>query len=39
MPDLIKKSIKNKKKVNAFYIYEKWHDFGTKEILNKIKKS
>ena len=26
------------KKVNAFYIYEKWHDFGTKEILNKIKK-
>ena len=31
MPDLIKKSIKNKKKVNAFYIYEKWYDFGTKE--------
>tara|TARA_A100000164_G_C21212076_1_gene454329 strand:+ start:83 stop:298 length:216 start_codon:yes stop_codon:yes gene_type:complete len=39
MPDLIERSINNKKKVNAFYIYEQWHDFGTKEILNKIKKS
>ena len=39
MPDLIKKSIKNKKKVNAFYIYEKWYDFGTKKTLNILKKN
>jgi len=39
MPDLIEKSIKNNKKVSAFYIYEKWYDFGTKEILKKIQKN
>ena len=38
MPDLIRKAIMKRKKVVAFYIYEDWYDFGTKENLKKIRK-
>ena len=31
MPDLISKTLSKKKIVTAFYIYENWYDFGTRE--------
>ena len=39
MPDIISKAIKLKKKVNAFYVFEKWFDYGTKENIVKVNKS
>ncbi len=38
MPDLISKTLSKKKIVTAFYIYENWYDFGTRENYNMLKK-
>tara|TARA_X000000950_G_C13908966_1_gene658187 strand:+ start:123 stop:1151 length:1029 start_codon:yes stop_codon:yes gene_type:complete len=38
MPDLIQKAIKKEYKINGFYMYEDWLDFGTKETFLKLRK-
>ncbi len=38
MPDLIQNSIKKKHSVNAFYMYEDWIDYGSKETFLKLKR-
>ena len=38
MTDLIKKIIKNKKRIISFPIYENWDDVGTKRNLYKLQK-
>ena len=38
MTDLIKKIIKNKKRIISFPIYENWDDVGTKKNLYKLQK-
>ena len=38
MPDLIQNSIRRKYSVNAFYMYEDWVDYGSKETFLKLKK-
>ena len=38
MPDLIQKSIKKGFKINAFYMYEDWVDYGSKETFLNLRK-
>ncbi len=38
MPDLIQKSIKKRFKINAFYMYEDWVDYGSKETFLNLRK-
>ena len=38
MPDLIHKSIKKGLKINAFYMYEDWVDYGSKETFLNLRK-
>jgi dTDP-glucose pyrophosphorylase len=38
MPEFLELLIKNKKNIKAFYLYEKWFDYGTGETLNLFNK-
>ena len=38
MPDLIQKSIKKGLKINAFYMYEDWVDYGSKETFLNLRR-
>tara|TARA_E500000178_G_scaffold335135_1_gene371721 strand:+ start:869 stop:1897 length:1029 start_codon:yes stop_codon:yes gene_type:complete len=38
MPDLIQKAIQKQFRINGFYMYEDWIDYGTKETFLKLRK-